>query len=123
MILRPLFTSFAMKRFKFKPPNYNTPPIEMMTPWISCFKTPTSVQMFFHQLSQMPEYSQFGLVAQIFLCMSPDTVECERGFSRMNLTKNKFSTRLVQSDLDARLTVSMDKRSLSTLPLLSLNVS
>ena len=72
--------------------------------------------VFFHQLSQMPEYSQFGLLAQTLLCMSPDTVECECGFSRMNLTKNKFSIRLVQSNLDAQLTVSMDKRSLSTFP-------
>ena len=79
--------------------------------------------VFFHQLSQMPEYSQFGLLAQTLLCMSPDTVECERGFSRMNLTKNKFSTRLVQSNLDARLTVSMDKRSLSTFPWSSLDIS
>lgn len=79
--------------------------------------------VFFHQLSQMPDYSQFGLLAQTLLCMSPDTVECERGFSRMNMTKNKFSTRLVQSNLDARLTVSMDKRSLSTFPWSALDVS
>ena len=49
-------------------------------------------------------------------------MECECGFLRMNLTKNKFSTRLVQSNLDARLTVSMDKRSVCTFPLCSLDI-
>ena len=38
-------------------------------------------------------------------CLSPDTVECERGFSTMNLTKDKFSTRLVQANLQAHTSV------------------
>ena len=56
----------------------------------------------------MPEYDQFGLLALIIMCMSPDTVECVRGFSNMNLTKDKFSTSLAQANLDARLTVFND---------------
>ena len=71
----------------------------------------------------MPEYDQFGLLALIIMCMSPDTVECERGFSNMNLTKDKISTSLAQANLDARLTVFNDKRTLATFPWTSLNIS
>ena len=71
----------------------------------------------------MPEYDQFGLLALIITCMSPDTVECECGFSNMNLTKDKFSTSLAQANLDARLTVFNDQRTLATFPWTSLNIS
>ena len=70
----------------------------------------------------MPEYDQFGLLAMILMCMSPDTVECERGFSSMNLTKDKFSTRLSQDNLQARLLVNMDNRTLDSFPWHSLNL-
>ena len=33
-----------------------------------------SADVFFHKLSKMPEYDQFGLLALIIMCMSPDTV-------------------------------------------------
>ena len=44
---------------------------------------------FFTKLAQMSEYDQFGLLAVILLCMSPHTVDCECGFSAMNLTKGQ----------------------------------
>ena len=58
----------------------------------------------------MSEYNQFGLLAVILLCMGPDTVECERGFSTVNLTKDRFSTRLNQENLYARLSTFFDSR-------------
>ena len=61
----------------------------------------------------MSEYHQFGLLAVILLCMSPDIVECEH---TMNLTKDKFSTRLSQENLQARLSVCLDSRTLDTFP-------
>lgn len=64
----------------------------------------------------MSEYNQFGLLAIILLCMSPDTVECERGFSTVNLTKDSFSTRLNQENLHARLSIILDCRTLDTFP-------
>jgi hypothetical protein len=60
----------------------------------------------------MSEYSQFRLLAIILLCMSPDTVECERGFSTVNL----YSTRLNQDNLHARLSILLDSRTLDTFP-------
>ena len=71
---------------------------------------------FFATLAQMSEYDQFGLLAIILLCMSPDTVECERGFSSMNLTKDRFANRLTQENLHARLTVFLDNRTLHAFP-------
>ena len=87
--------------------------------FINCEQQPDT---FFCKLAQMPEYDQFGLLAMILMCMSPDTVECERGFSSMNLTKDKFSTRLSQDNLQARLTVNMDIRKLDSFPWHSLNL-
>ena len=81
--------------------------------FLNCDKQPDT---FFCKLLQMSEYDQFGLLAVILLCMSPDTVECERGFSTMNLTKDKFSTRLSQENLQARLSVCLDSRTLDTFP-------
>ena len=49
------------------------------------------------------------------MCMSPDTVECERAISSMNFTKDKFSTR-TQDNLESRLAVFMDTRTLSSFP-------
>ena len=60
---------------------------------------------FFCKIAKISEYSQFGLLAIILLCMSPDTVDCERGFSTVNLTKDRISTRLNQENLDARLSI------------------
>ena len=77
--------------------------------FLNCDKQPDT---FFCKLLQMSEHDQFGLLAVIPLCMSPDTVECERGFSTMNLTKDKFSTRLSQENLQARPSVCLDSRTL-----------
>ena len=82
-----------------------------------------SADVLFHKLSKMPENDQFGLLALIIMCMSPDTVKCEREFSNMNLTKYKFSTSLAQANLDAKLTVFNDKRTLAKFPWTSLNIS
>ena len=40
----------------------------------------------------------------------------------MNLTKDKFSTSLAQANLDAKLTVFNDKRTLAAFPWTSLNI-
>ena len=74
------------------------------------------------EIAQMPEYDQFGLLAMILMCMSPDTVECECGFSSTNLTKDKFPTRLSQNNPQARLLVNMDNRTLDSFPWHSLNL-
>ena len=71
---------------------------------------------FFCAISKLPEYAQFGLLALELLCMGPDTVECERAFSHMNLTKTKHSARLTQENLQARLQVYMDNRTLENFP-------
>ena len=76
---------------------------------------------FFCKIAQMPEYNQFGLLAVILMCTSPDTIEHEHGFSSMNLTKDKFATRLSQNSLQARLLVNMDNRTLDSLILILLS--
>ena len=81
--------------------------------YLNCGKKPDA---FFCKIAAMPEYNQFGLLATILLCMSPDTVECERGFSSVNFTKDKFSTRLSQENLNARLSIVLDSRTLDSFP-------
>lgn len=81
--------------------------------YLHCEKQPDT---FFCRLAQMPEYDQFGLLAITLMCMSPDTVECERGFSCMNLTKDKCATRLSGDNLQSRLAVFLDPRTLSSFP-------
>ena len=46
--------------------------------FLNCDKLPDA---FFCKHAQMSEYDQFGLLAVTLMCMSPDTVECERGFT------------------------------------------
>ena len=50
------------------------------------------------------------------MCMSPDTVECEHGFSSMNSTKDKFSTKLSQDNLQSHMKVHMDTRNFESFP-------
>ena len=58
------------------------------------------------------QYEEFDALALNLLCMSPDTVECEKAFSHMNLTKTKHSVRIRQENLQAQLHVYMDDRTL-----------
>ena len=53
---------------------------------MKCDNTP---DRYFCALPKLPEYNEFAALALTLLCMSPDTVECERAFSHMNLTKTK----------------------------------
>ena len=68
---------------------------------------------FFCKVAKMSEYNQFGFLAVI---LGPDTVECEHGFSTVNLTKVRFSTRLNQENLHARLSIFLGSRTLDTFP-------
>ena len=68
---------------------------------------------FFCAISKLPQYTQFGQLALELLCMGPDTVECERAFSHMNLTQTKHSARLAQENLQAHLQVYMDNSKFS----------
>ena len=81
--------------------------------FLQCEKQPDT---FFSRLTQMAEYDQFGLLGVTLMCMSPDTVECERAFLSMNLSKDKCSTRMTQDNLESRLAVFMDTRTLSSFP-------
>ena len=60
---------------------------------------------YFCALSKPLEYDVFGALALELLCMSSDTVECERTFSHMNLTKTKHSA---QENMQARMCIYMD---------------
>ena len=71
---------------------------------------------YFCALAKVPEYDQLGALALELLCMSPDTVECERAFSHMNLTKTNHSARITQENLQARMCVYMDNRTLEEFP-------
>ena len=63
---------------------------------------------YFCALAKLPEYEQFGSLALELLCMSPDTVKCERAFSHMNLMKRKHFAQLTQESLQARMCIYMD---------------
>ena len=50
-------------------------------------------------LAKVPEYDQLGALALELLCISPDTVECERAFSHMNLTKTNHPGKLASKNV------------------------
>ena len=72
---------------------------------------------YFCALAKLPEYEQFGSLALELLCMSPDTVKCERAFSHMNLMKRKHFAQLTQENLQARMCIYMDSRTLGRISL------
>ena len=72
--------------------------------------------VFFTHLLQSEEYSELARLALLILCISPDSVACERGFSCMNYVKNQFRTRLTSEHLNAALALAQDHRSINSFP-------
>jgi hypothetical protein len=74
------------------------------------------IDEFFCKLMKMNEYEEFAKLAVGLLCMRPDTMDCEHGFSHMNLTKTKLASQLTQENLEALLTVYLDDKMLEKFP-------
>ena len=65
---------------------------------------------FFIKLYKDDDYNELARLALLVLCISPDAVTCERGFSNMNFIKNQYRTRLTQDKLNACMALAMDIR-------------
>ena len=72
---------------------------------------------FWHDLYQnFPEYKELAKLAILLMTITPDTCECERGFSVMNYVKNKLRTAMTETNLNACMAVGLEKRSLNNFP-------
>ena len=67
-----------------------------------------------------PEYKELAKLAILLLTLTPDTCECERGFSVMNHVKNELRTAMTDTTLNACMAVGLEKRSLNDFPFLKL---
>ena len=75
-----------------------------------------SVAFFVYLYTECEEYSELARLALLLLCISPDTVACERGFSTMNFVKNEFRSRLTSQNANACLALAQDCRSVQDFP-------
>lgn len=80
----------------------------------TCKKNPAA--FFVHLYSECEECSELSKLALLLLCLSPDTVACERGFSSMNFIKNEFRSRLTSQNLNVCMALTQDGRSIEDFP-------
>lgn len=80
----------------------------------TCNKDPAA--FFVHLYNECEEYSELAKLALLLFCLSPDTVECERGFSSMNFIKNEFRSRLTSQNMNACMALAQDGRSVESFP-------
>ena len=71
---------------------------------------------FFITLLDNENYSEIGKLALLLYSLAPDSVEAERGFSLMNITKNYFRSRLGQIRINAIMAIASDNRKMDTFP-------
>ena len=72
---------------------------------------------FWCRLYKMGHYKELAKLAILVLSLSPDTVECERGFSCMNYIKNELRSTLTQTNLNAAVAIGSDKRTVAEFPI------
>ena len=67
-----------------------------------------------------PDYRELAKLAILLMTITPDTCECERGFSVMNYVKNELRTAMTETTLNACMAVGLEKRSLNQFPFVKL---
>jgi hypothetical protein len=75
-----------------------------------------SAAFFVYLYNECEEYLELAKLSLLLLCLSPDTVECERGFSSMNFIKNEFRSRLTSQNTNACMALAQDGRSVENFP-------
>lgn len=63
-----------------------------------------------------PEYKELSKLAILIMTITPDTCECERGFSTMNFVKNELRTAMTTETLNACMAVGLEERSMDDFP-------
>ena len=56
----------------------------------------------------------------LVMTITPDTCECERGFSCMNYVKNELRTAMTNTTLNGCMAVGLDQRNVDNFPFNSL---
>ncbi len=75
-----------------------------------------SAVKFFISLLHNENYCEIGKLALLLYSLAPDSVEAERGFSLMNITKNCSRNRLGQRTINAIMAIASDSRGMDTFP-------
>ena len=62
------------------------------------------------------EYKELSKLSILILTLSPNTCDCERGFSTLNYVKNEYRSKLTNQNLNACMAVGLEERSVSSFP-------
>ena len=71
---------------------------------------------FWCQLFKIGQYKELAKLALLVMSLTPDTVECERGFSCMNYIKNELRSNLTGTNLNAAIAIGSDPRTVHEFP-------
>ena len=60
------------------------------------------------------------MLAILIMTITPNTCDCEHGFSCMNYVKNELRTAMTETTLNACMAVGLEKRSVKDFPFVQL---
>ena len=77
---------------------------------------PVTPCTFWCQLYKIGQYKELAKLAVLVMTLTPDTVECERGFSCMNYIKNELRSNLTATNLNAAIAIGSETRTVDEFP-------
>ena len=72
---------------------------------------------FWCQLYKIEQYKELAKLAVLVMTLTPDTVECKRGFSCMNYIKNELRSNLTATNLNSAIAIGQKLEQFKNFPL------
>ena len=77
---------------------------------------PVNPCRFCCQLYKIGQYKELAKLAVLVMTLTPDTVECKRGFRCMNYIKNELRSNLTATNLNAAIAICSETRTVQEFP-------
>ena len=105
-----------LQYFKSMPSSEMTRPLMPSLKYVDASDVPVTPCRFWCQLYKIRQYKELAKLAVLAMMLTPDTVECERGFSCMNYIKNELQSNLTANNLNEAIAIGSETRIVQEFP-------